>query len=61
MILRRHPMQHRKPVNKRNVVLKIETYDRLENHKIKLITEKNDAHLTFDDVINSLLDRVEKE
>jgi len=54
-------MQRRKTVDKRNVVLKIKTYHRLEKHKIKLITEKNDSHLTFDDVINSLLDKAEKE
>ncbi len=50
-------MQQRKDVQKRNVVLKIETYDRLEKYKVKLISEKDDSKLTFDDVINDLLDR----
>ena len=52
-------MQRRKEVKKRNVVLKIETYERLEKYKVKLISEKDDSKLTFDDVINDLLDRVQ--
>lgn len=50
-------MQNRKKVAKRNVVLKIDTYERLEKFKIKLISEKEDSRLTFDDAINFLLDR----
>ena len=52
-------MQRRKRVTKRNVVLKIETYERLDKYKIKLMNEKEDSKLTYDDVINDLLDRVE--
>jgi hypothetical protein len=48
-------MQDRKDVQKRNVVLKIETYERLEKYKAKLIGEKGDVRLTFDDIINELL------
>lgn len=59
MICWRHIMQRRKEVKKRNVVLKIETYERLEKYKVKLISEKDDSKLTFDDVINDLLDRVQ--
>ncbi len=50
-------MQKRKEVNARNIVLKIETYNRLDKYKIKLISEKDDSKLTFDDVINDLLDK----
>jgi len=50
-------MQKRKAVNTRNVVLKIETYNRLDKYKIKLIGEKGDSKLIFDDVINELLDK----
>jgi hypothetical protein len=50
-------MQKRKSVEKRNIVLKIETYERLEKYKIKLITERCTSQLSYDDVINSLLDR----
>ncbi len=58
MMLWRHWMQKRKPVENRNVVLKIETYDRLERYKIQLITEKGKSQLSYDEVINSLLDKV---
>ena len=51
-------MQNRKDVKKRNVALKIETYERLEKYKIKLMSEKEDSRLTFDDVINALLDKL---
>lgn len=50
-------MQNRKNVTKRNIVLKIETYDRLEKYKIKLMSEKGDSRITFDDVINFLLEK----
>jgi hypothetical protein len=53
-------MQSRKQVKKRNVVLKIETYERLDRYKIKLMSEKEDSSLTFDDVINSLLDKASR-
>jgi hypothetical protein len=51
-------MQKRKNVEKRNVVLKIETYARLDRYKIKRMNEKGDSSLSFDDVINDLLDKV---
>ena len=54
----RFGMQKRKPVEKRNIVVKIETYERLEKYKIKLINEKGTPQLSFDEVVNSLLDRV---
>lgn len=50
-------MQNRKNVKKRNISLKIETYERLEKFKIKLMSEKGDSRLTFDDVINDLLNK----
>ena len=45
----------RENVSKRNISLNIETYEKLEKYKIKLMSEKGDSRLTFDDVINSLL------
>jgi len=30
----------------------------LEKHKIKLMVEKEDSRLTFDDVINTMLDKL---
>lgn len=53
-------MQNRKKVEKRNIVLKIETYEKLDKYKIKLMSEKEDSKLTFDDVIISLLDKCER-
>lgn len=53
-------LQNRKKVTKRNIVLKIETYERLEKHKIKLMSERENSRITFDDVINALLDRTSK-
>lgn len=53
-------MQNRKKVTKRNVVLKIKTYERLDRYKIRLMSEKEDSSLTFDDVINNLLDKASK-
>jgi hypothetical protein len=52
-------MQQRQTVGKRNIVLKIDTYKRLEKYKIKLINEKGTSQLSYDDVINALLDRVQ--
>ena len=49
--------KQRGEVEKRNVSLRIDTYDRLEKYKIKLISEKGDSRLTFDDAINILLDK----
>lgn len=52
-------LQRRKDVKKRNISLKIETYKRLDRYKIKLMSEKGDSSLTFDEVINELLDKTE--
>jgi hypothetical protein len=54
-------MQKKKTVKKRNVVLRIDTYQRLDKYKIKLMSEKGDSSLSFDDVINTLLDKVGRE
>ena len=50
-------MQERKNVQKRNIVLKIETYKKLEKYKAELIGKKGDSRLTFDDAINELIDK----
>ena len=51
-------MQKRNNVDKRTIVLKISTYKRLEKYMIKVINEKDTPQLSFDDVINSMLDKV---
>jgi hypothetical protein len=40
----------------RNVVLKAETYERLDRYKAKLIGERGTSNISFDDVISSLLE-----
>lgn len=40
----------------RTIVVRNETYDRLEKYKVKLIAERESSDVTFDDVVNSLLD-----
>lgn len=40
---------------KRNVVLKMDTYKRLERYKVDLVKEKEDLKITYDDAILSLL------
>jgi hypothetical protein len=45
----------------RNVVLKISTYDRLEKFLVELVKAKETPRVSFDDAINELLDRAEKE
>ena len=50
-------MQTLTKLEKRNIGLKIKTYGRLEKYKIKIINEKGDSRITFDDVINNLLDK----
>jgi len=42
---------------KNMVVLKIETYQRLDKYKLRIMNEKEDSKLTFDDIINELLDK----
>lgn len=51
-------MQNKKNVTKRNIALKIGTYNRLEKYKIKLMSEKENSRIAFDDVINFLLNQV---
>jgi hypothetical protein len=47
---------HKTTVKKRNVVLKIETYKKLEQYKVDLVKEKSDPNITFDDAITGLLE-----
>lgn len=49
-------VQKKKKVARRNVVLKIHTYERLEKYKVELVNKREDPKVTFDDAINSLLD-----
>lgn len=51
----------RKNVSKRNIVLKIETYNRLEKFLIELMKEKSSHRITFDEAVNALLDGCEKK
>ncbi len=41
---------------KRNVVLRIDTYNKLESYKVYLVSERNNPNVTFDDAVNNLLD-----
>ena len=50
----------RKNVDKRNIALKIETYDRLEKFLLELMTNRGSPRITFDEAINALLDEHEK-
>jgi hypothetical protein len=43
----------------RNVVLKVETYERLDRYKAKLIGERKTSGVTYDDAINELLEGIE--
>jgi hypothetical protein len=43
-------------VKKKNIALNLETYRRLETLKANLIKERVNPNLTYDDVINILLD-----
>jgi len=44
-------------ISRRNVVLKIETYDRLEKYLVELVKRRGVPRITFDEAINELLDR----
>lgn len=40
--------------------MKIGTYSRLEKYKVELVKKMDDPKITYDDVINDLLDTVAK-
>jgi len=44
----------------KTVALKCKTYERLTKYKIWLIKENEDPRITFDQVINALLDKWER-
>jgi|GEM_PF-1120462 len=46
-------------VKKRNVVLKMETYERLQRYLLELIQKRKTPRVTFDEAINALLDEHE--
>jgi len=46
----------RKNVSRRNIVLKIETYNRLEEFLFEVMKKKNSPRVTFDEAVNFLLD-----
>lgn len=50
----------RKEVSKRNIVLKIETYNRLERFLLEVMKVKGSPRVTFDEAVNFLLDEYEK-
>jgi len=43
--------------SRRNVVLKIETYNRLEKFIVELVKKKESPRISFDDAVNELLNR----
>jgi len=48
-------------VTTRNIVLKIGTYDRLQKFLVQLVREREIPRISFDDAINELLDRAERQ
>jgi hypothetical protein len=48
-------------VTARNVVLKIATYNRLQKFLVQLVREKETPRISFDEAINELLDRAERQ
>ena len=50
-------VKKRENVSKRNINLNIKTYERLEKYKIKLMNERGDSRVTYDDAINTLLEK----
>ncbi|MEN2975378.1 MAG: hypothetical protein ABDH32_07380 [Candidatus Caldarchaeales archaeon] len=44
---------------KRNIVLKMETYERLQRYLLELIQKRGDPRITFDEAISALLDERE--
>jgi len=42
----------------RNIVLKSETYERLDKYKVKLMGNLGTTNVSFDDTINALLDAI---
>jgi len=51
----------RKKVSKRNIVLKIETYNRLEKFLLEIMKMKSSPRVTFDEAVNFLLDEHERK
>jgi len=51
----------RKNVSKRNIALRIETYERLERFLLELMRKRGTTRVTFDEAINALLDEHEGE
>ena len=43
-------------VRRRNIALKIKTYERLEQFLLELMKEQGTTKLTFDDAVSALLD-----
>jgi len=52
------PRKQKENASRRNVVLKIETYTRLEKYLVELVKKKGVPRVSFDEAINELLDRV---
>jgi len=50
----------KKKVSKRNIVLKIETYNRLEKFLLEVMKKKGSPRVTFDEAVNFLLNEYEK-
>ena len=49
----------KKKVSKRNIVLKIETYNRLEKFLLEVMKRKGSPRVTFDEAVNFLLNEYE--
>ncbi len=47
-------------VLKRNIVLRIETYERLQKYLLELMQKRGSPRVTFDEAITTLLDEHER-
>jgi len=54
------PKPRKRGVKKRNIVLRIDTYERLQKYLVELIQRRGDPRITFNEAISALLDEHEK-
>jgi len=60
-VLREIVLRRQNPsVKKRNIVLKIETYQKLERYKVELMKINQNSKITYDDVVSNLLNKAMK-
>jgi len=52
--------QQKANVTSRNIVLKIDTYNRLQSFIVELVKERSAPRISFDEAVNELLDRAKR-